>query len=130
MLTRENKIGLVIALLLGLSDIAILAALTGNDTSAKPPVWIVVLSVVVGVATVVLVAMAWRAPTRPVMLAIIALRVVSGLGDLVGFTEGGGGLVISAVLLLVTIVCIALLWNWVRREQTQHAGHHRAGAVG
>jgi hypothetical protein len=52
--TRENKIGLVLAFLLGLSDIAFLATLSG-DSGDKPPVWIVVVSVVVGLATLVLV---------------------------------------------------------------------------
>ena len=130
MLTRENKIGLVLALLLGLADIAIIFALSGNDTSEKPPVAIVVLSVLVGVATVIAVAMAWRAPTRPLMLTIIALRAVSGLGDIAGFGQGGAALVISIVLLVITIVCIALLWNWVRREHPQGAGQHGAGVVG
>lgn len=61
-------------------SLAILAALAEDDASLRPPVGIVALSVVLGVATVVLVAMAWRKPTRPLLLAIIVLRVVSGLG--------------------------------------------------
>ena len=65
MLTRQNKIGLVLAFLLGLSDIAILGALGGDDDSAKPPVAIVVTSVVLGLATLALVVLAWRAPTWP-----------------------------------------------------------------
>jgi hypothetical protein len=62
MLTRENKIGLVLAFLLGLADIAFLAALTG-DSDDKPPVTIVVLSVIVGLVTLVLGMAAWRTPT-------------------------------------------------------------------
>jgi hypothetical protein len=65
MLTRENKIGLVLAFLLGISDIAFLATLSGDGE--KPPVAIVVLSVLVGIVTLVLVVGAWRNPTWSVI---------------------------------------------------------------
>ena len=126
MLTQQNKIGLVLALLLGLSDIAILGALAGDDSSQKPPMAIVITSVVLGVATVVLVAMAWRNPTWPLMVAVIVLRGLSALGDLAGLPEGGGVLVISLVLLVFSLVCLWLLRTWVRRPVDQHP----AAAVG
>lgn len=115
MLTRNHKIGLVLAFLLGLSDIAILGALSGDDTSSKPPVPIVVLSVVVGLITLVLVVMAWRNPVRPLMIAVIALRAISGLGDITAFGESANVVIISVIFLVVTIIDIYLLSSWIRK---------------
>jgi hypothetical protein len=127
MLTRQNKIGLVLALLLGLADIAILAALGGDDSSATPPMWMVVISVALGLATVVLVVLAWRAPTWPLMIAIIALRALSGLSDLLGLGDNAAVMTISLVLLVLSVLCIALLRNWIKRDQV--AGQEHAHAV-
>jgi hypothetical protein len=128
MLTRENKIGLVLAFLLGLADIAFLASLSG-DSDDKPPVAIVVLSVAVGLVSLVLVVAAWRRPTWPLMITIIGLRVVSALGDIPGFFQSAGIVITSVVHLLISLVCIGLLWNWVRRP-TETAPRTRAGATG
>lgn len=114
-LTRNHKIGLVLAFLLGLSDIAILGALVGDDSSSKPPVPIVVLSVVIGLITLVLVVMAWRQPVRPLMIAIIALRAISGLGDLTAFGESAAVVTISVIFLVLTIIDLYLLWGWIRK---------------
>jgi hypothetical protein len=126
MLTRQNKIGLVLAFLLGLSDIAILAAL-GDDSSVRPPMWIVVISVVLGLATVVLVVLAWRAPTWPLMIGIIGLRAISGLGNLLALGENAAVVTISLIMLALSVVCIALLRNWIKREQVP--GHEQRHAV-
>jgi hypothetical protein len=129
MLTRENKIGLVLAFLLGLSDIAILIALTG-PADGRPPAWIVVLSVVLGLATVVLVVLAWRRPTWPVMIAIIAMRAVSGLANLTALAEDALILTISLGLLAFSVLCIALLRNWIRRPAETGHEQRRAHPVG
>ena len=126
MLTRQNKIGLVLAFLLGLADIAILAAL-GDDSSVRPPLWIVVISVALGLATIVLVVLAWRAPTWPLMIGIIALRALSGLSDLLGLGADATVMTISLVLLVLSVLCIALLRNWIKRDQV--AGQEHAHAV-
>jgi hypothetical protein len=126
MLTRENKIGLVLAFLLALSDVAFLGALSEDDSSDRPPVWVVAVSVVVGVVSIVLVVLAWRSPAWPLMIAIIGLRVLSGLGDFPGFTQDATVVTLSAIHLAVTVVCIALLRNWIRRPVEQHS----AAAVG
>ncbi len=130
MLTRQNKIGLVLAFLLGLSDIAILGALTGDAGSPKPPMWMVVLSVVLGLGTVLLVVGAWRRPLWPVMFAIIVMRALSGLGDLTGLGEGAAVVTISLVLLALSVVCIVLLRNWLHRPAGTGHGRTRAAAVG
>jgi len=124
MLTQQHKTGLVLAFLLGLADIAFLAALSA-DSEDRPPVAIVVLSVAIGVVTLVLVAAAWRSPSWPVMIAIIVLRVVSGLGDIPGMFQSAGIVVTSVVHLLVSIVCIALLRDWIRRPAPAERAQHR-----
>ncbi len=116
MLTRNHKIGLVLAFLLGLTDIAILIpALSGDDSSSKPPVLIVVLSVAAGLITLVLVVMAWRKPIRPLMIAIIAVRAISGLGDITAFGQSAFVVTISAIFLVLTIIDIYLLSSWIRK---------------
>jgi hypothetical protein len=127
MLTRENKIGLVLAFLLGVSDIAFLATLSG-DSADKPPVAIVGLSVLVGIVTLVLVVMALRAPTWPVMITIIGLRVISGLGDIPGLFQTAGIVVTSAIHLVLTLICIGLLRNWFRRPAESSPRQAAAGS--
>jgi hypothetical protein len=129
MLTRNEKTGLVLAALLGLSDVAFLAAL-GGDSAEKPPVWVVALSVLVGVATVVLVAMAWRRPTWPLMITIIGLRVLSALSDLPGLAQDAAIVTVSLIHLAVSVVCIALLRNWIQRPTGTGREQTQAGAVG
>jgi hypothetical protein len=128
MLTRQNKIGLVLALLLGLMDIAFLAALSA-DSEDRPPVAIAVLSAVLGLATLVLVAMAWRGPTWPVMITIIGLRIASALGDIPGLFQGGAIVITSVVHLVASLACIGLLWSWVRRPADAAPGRSRAHAT-
>jgi hypothetical protein len=129
MLTRQNKIGLVLAFVLGLSDIAFLATLTG-DGGDEPPVWIVVVSVLVGLATLVLVVLAWRAPTWPLMITIIGLRVLSALGDIPGLFQDAAIVTVSLIHLAISAVCIALLRNWIRRPLETGQEHPQAHAVG
>ncbi|MCW2602363.1 MAG: hypothetical protein JWN61_498 [Pseudonocardiales bacterium] len=117
MLTRQNRIGLVLAFLLGLSDIAILGALGGGDDSEKPPVAIVVISVVLGLATLALVVLAWRAPTWALMIAIIILRLLSGLGDLAALGESAAIVIVSMTFLVITAIAVYLLRNWVRKPR-------------
>jgi hypothetical protein len=121
MLTGQNKIGLVLALLLGLSDIAILGALSGGDDSEKPPIVIVVISVALGLATLVVAAMAWRSATWPLMIAVIVLRAISGVGDLAGMGQSAGVVIISLILLGVTVIDLLLLRNWIRKPRARTA---------
>ena len=124
MLTRQDRMGLVVAFVLGLGDIAILAALAEDDPALRPPAGIVALSVVLGVVTLVLVAKAWRRPTRPLVLAVIALRAASGLGSIVGVTEGGSVMVISLVFVVANALCIVLLRSWTGRPvHAEHRAH-------
>jgi hypothetical protein len=111
----QTKIGLVLAALLGVSDIAILGALGDDD---KPPIAIVVSSVALGIATLALVAMSWRTQKWPLMVALIILRALSGLGDLAAFGEDAAVVTISMVFLVLTVVDIYLLRKWIKKPST------------
>jgi hypothetical protein len=128
MLTRENKLGLVLAFLLGLSDVAFLAALSG-DSSDKPPVAIAVLSALVGLATVVLVVLAWRAPTWPLMITIVGLRVLAAVGDIPGLFQTAEIVTVSVVHLVISLTCLGLLRNWMQRPAESPAARTGAGAA-
>lgn len=117
--TPHTKTGLLLAFLLGLSDIAILAALTGDGD--KPPTAIVVASVAIGVATLVLVALAWRKPTWTLMIGVIALRALSALGDVAAFGQDNSVLAISIIFLALCIIDIYLLRGWIKKHTTAHA---------
>ncbi|MCW2525870.1 MAG: hypothetical protein JWM76_730 [Pseudonocardiales bacterium] len=113
MLNRSNKIGLMVAFLLGLSDIAILGALSDDD---GPPIAIVAISVTLGVLTLGLIARVWRSgPTWALMIGILVLRLVSGLGDLAALGESAVVVTISMIFLAVTLVDVYLLRNWFKK---------------
>lgn len=121
MLSRQTKAGLVLAFILGISDIAILGSL-GDSSGSQPPVGVVVASVMIGVATLMAVVAGWRSGRRNLILTVVALRVLSGLGDLIGF--GGDSVVVaaSALMLLVTVVDLYLLREYVGRPSTPKLG--------
>jgi hypothetical protein len=108
--TRSHHIaiGLVLAFLLGPADIAFLATPSG-DSGDKPPVCFLVVSVLVGLATLVLVVLAWRAPTWPMMITIIGLWVLSALGDIPGLFQDAAVVTVSLIHLAISAACIALL---------------------
>ena len=73
-MNRNRRAGLVVFGVLSLADVATLA-LTDGET---PPYPVAILAAVLGIASLVLVWLAWRDPARPVR-ALVALRVVSAL---------------------------------------------------
>jgi hypothetical protein len=105
--TRSHHIaiGLVLAFLLGPADIAFLATLSGD----KPPGCFLVVSVLVDLATLILVVLAWRAPTWPMMITIIGLRALSALGDIPGLFQDAAVVTVSLIHLAISAACIALL---------------------
>jgi hypothetical protein len=109
---KQTRVGLVIAALLGLADIAIVFALLGDGD--HPPVAIVVISVIVGVMTLVAIPIAWRAPTRISMIVIVVTRVISALGDLAGLGEDAAVVIVSLVFFVLSGVCLFLLRSYFR----------------
>ena len=112
-MTTKIKAGLVLAIVLGLSDAASVL-FAGSDDG--PPAVIIVLSVVIGLITIVAAVAYWRAPAWALLLTVFVTRVISALGDIPGFFQGVGFLVVTLLLFVVSLVCLWLLWPNVRRR--------------
>lgn len=115
MFNSKAKIGLILAVLLGLSDVAIVFS---AGSSNGPPAVIVIISVLVGLITIVAAVADWRKPTRALLLTVFVTRVISAVGDIPGFFQGAVFLVVTLVLFVVSLVCLWLLWPGVRTRTT------------
>jgi hypothetical protein len=112
LLTRKNKIGLVIAGLLGLSDLAGVFTLNQDSDSAGPPLGVLIFDVVLGAATIAAVIIAWRRRARAAARAVALTRIVSTITSLPAFFAGGvpAGLVAAAGAgVVVTLIAVALV---------------------
>ena len=113
-LTTRNKVGVVLAVLLGLGDIAGLAALdvTPEPGEAGPPDAVLVFGAVLGVVTIVAGVLAWRRRSRGGLRVAAATRLLSGVLALPAFFVDGVPaplVVASAVGLIVTLLAVTLL---------------------
>ena len=100
-----NKVGLVLAGLLGLLDVASLLNPTPPG-EVGPPLGILVLDTVLGVVTVVAVVLAWRSRSRGLVRLAAGARILSLLSALPAFFAG----VPAPLLILVagfTVISVA-----------------------
>lgn len=103
----DRTTGLLILAALSLVDIAGLAVTDGEH----PPYAIAVMGAVLGAASLVLVALAWR-NRRWAIAPLVALRSLSALGAVPAFVVGGvpaPAVVLAAVIVTLTIAGIVLL---------------------
>jgi hypothetical protein len=84
MLSTKNKVGLVIAGLLGLGDIPA-ALMPTPDGEVGPPYAILVLGSILGVVTVVAVVIGWTKASRGAIRVAAGARIVSVLTALPAF---------------------------------------------
>jgi hypothetical protein len=113
-LSGKNKIGLVLATILGLADVASLGTLgqqlePGQD---GPPAGVTIFSALLGVVTIVAVVIAWRSGSRVAVRVLAGARILSMVLGLPAFFVSGvpsGFVAISAVGVVLTIVCLALV---------------------
>lgn len=109
-----NKIGLVLAAVLGAGDIASLGTLgqqlePGQD---GPPAGVTIFSALLGVITLVGVVIAWRSGSRAAVRAVAGTRIVSLLLSLPAFFVSGvpaGWVAITGVAVVLTVVALALI---------------------
>ncbi|MGK2875529.1 MAG: hypothetical protein ACSLEW_07790 [Nocardioides sp.] len=110
-LSRPQVAGHVLGIVLGLAHLSILGAPTDGE-EAGPPLAILILGAVVGLAVVVLLIYSWRrdahAPRRiaAVLLVLAALGALPGLlvADVeVALRLAAGGLVLLTVIALVLL---------------------------
>jgi hypothetical protein len=132
-LSVTNKIGLGLAFVLGLADVASLATI-GQEMSPGeqgPPAGVTIFSAVLGVITLVGVVIAWRSGSRVAVRAVAGSRIVSMILGLPAFFADGvpaGWIVISAVAVVLTLVALALMLRRSPVIAGSAAGLERANA--
>ncbi|HST65882.1 MAG TPA: hypothetical protein VLM05_11905 [Mycobacteriales bacterium] len=109
-LTTRNKIGLVLAALLALGDVVSIANPT-PDGEEGPPLIVLVISLLIGVVTLVALVPAWRTGSRTALRAVAGTRIVSAILALPAFFVDvpAGIKVASAVAFAVSVVCVVLV---------------------
>jgi hypothetical protein len=115
-LNKKVKIGLVLALILGVLDVVSLAMPTpdGDDATAGPPFAVLVFSAVMGVVTVVFAVIAWRKHNRNAIRGVVISRFLSALTSIPAFFVSGVPgpvVVLVAVFIIVTVITIALVMS-------------------
>ncbi|TXL58004.1 hypothetical protein [Aeromicrobium terrae] len=110
MFSTKNKVGLVLAGLLGLSDVPQFLMPT-PDGETGPPYGILVLGSVCGVVTLVAVVIAWTREHRGAVRIAAGARVLSMLSALPAFFVDVDApiKVLAAVFVVVTIVSLVLM---------------------
>lgn len=113
-LTTRNRVGVVLAILLGLIDVGSLAALGGAPApgEAGPPDVVLIFGAVMGVITIVAAVLAWKRRSRAALRVAAATRLLSAAGALPAFfVDGVPAAVVVAVTvgLVITLVTVGLL---------------------
>lgn len=110
LLTQANRIGLGLAAVLGLFDV-VFAFVPVPEGDVGPPQWIVVLSGLLGVATLIAVFLAWRNGGRGAIWAVAVTRVLSMLTAVPAFFVDVPPIVrvLVGIFVVLTVVCVALV---------------------
>lgn len=113
-LTTRNRIGVVLAIILGLLDLGGLALLGATPAPGEqgPPDVVLVFSAVMGVITIVAAVLAWKRRSRGGLRVAAATRLLSAAGSLPAFFVDGvpaGVVVLVTVGLVITLITVGLL---------------------
>lgn len=117
---RSASAGLALLGLLSVFDI-VTAFIPPGEGEAGPPLEILVAGAVLGLGSLVLVALVWRGHHGWPAWLLVALRAISGLLALPAFFEPDVPrvwVVLAAIFLVLTIVGIALVRPTLRPEPT------------
>ena len=119
-LTTKNKIGLVLAGLLGVVDCVSLATPPPPDGEAGPPIGILVLGTVLGVITIVAVVIAWRTARRGAIRIAAGARILSAITALPAFFVDVPPALKAfvAVGVIITVASVVLMLTPARRAVT------------
>jgi hypothetical protein len=118
-LTTRTRVGLVLAVVLGLADV-VSAFFPTPDGEVGPPLAIVILGGVLGLATLAAVAVAWRSGRRGALRIVAGTRVLSAITALPAFfVDVPAALkLVVAVAVVLTVVCVVLVLSPARRPAT------------
>lgn len=110
-LTTRNRIGLVLAGLLALTDLLSPLYVQTPEGADGPPTAVLAVGVVLGLATLAALVPAWRSGSRPALRAVAGTRIVSAILALPAFFVDipAGLLVFAAALFALTVVCVVLV---------------------
>jgi hypothetical protein len=118
-LTTKNKVGLVIAGLLGLADTVALAFPT-PDGDVGPPIGILIFGAVCGVVTVIAVVIAFMRASRVAIRVAAGARVLSVMTSLPAFFVDVPPAVkiLVAAFVVVTVISVVLMLSAAPRSAT------------
>lgn len=113
-LSRKNKVGLVLALLLALADLVSLANVGQkyDEGTQGPPAGVLIFGAVLGAITVVAAVIAWRSGVRVALRTVAGTRILSMLLAVPAFFVKGvpsGVVALVAVAVVATLVSVALV---------------------
>ena len=111
-LSSKNKVGLALAGLLAINDIASLATLAPSGDSPGPPESVNILSAILGFITVAAVIYTWRTRNRLGSRITAGSRVVSAITALPAFFVSGVPswlVMLAAVFVVLTVVTVGLV---------------------
>ena len=122
-LSTRLRIGLGIAALLGLLDCTSLFFPPTEPGQVGPPVGILVVGTLLGVATLVAVLVAWRTGRRAAVRVAVLTRIVSVLLALPAFLFGAPAEVqqLVAVFVVISAIAVGLMLAPERRRTTIEA---------
>jgi hypothetical protein len=111
MYTATNKVGFVLALLLGLGNVVSLASPT-PDGEVGPPLAILVVDAVLGVGIIVAVLVGWLRGRKSAIRAATVLLILAAITALPAFVTPdvpSGIVAVAGVYVLLTILTIVLM---------------------
>jgi len=112
-LSIRNKIGLVLAGILGVADIAGLAAI-GQPASGEegPPVPVLIAAAILGVVTLIAMVYTWRSGNRVGARVVAGSRILSAITSVPAFfidDVSAGLIALAAGGIIVTLIAVALV---------------------
>jgi hypothetical protein len=117
-LSKKNKVGLIIASLLALTDVGSIFNPT-PDGEEGPPYAVLVVGGVCGVITLIAAFIAWRTAQRAALRVAAGSRILSAILALPAFFVDIPAALqaATAVFVVVTVVCVVLMLTPDRGSQ-------------
>src|SRR5690242_6163047 len=114
--TTRMKVGLVLAILLGLANIPFLFSPT-PDGQDGPPYAVLVLSAVLGVVSVVTAVVAWRSGSRTAIRVTAATVIINAVTTIPAlFADIDAGIkVAAAATILASVASVVLIFGRTAR---------------
>lgn len=117
MFTTRTRAGLVLATLISVGDV-VSTFFPTPEGEPGPPLSILLLGGLLGLATLAAVAVAWRTERRGAVRVVAGTRVLAGIGALPAFFVEGVPAVLrllAAIAVVLTVVCVVLVLSPARR---------------